>query len=141
MHGKNITTVNPYLTFPGNCREAMSFYKDALNGELEIMPFRGSPVKIPEEYKNSVLHATLRFGDGTVMASDGMPDQELTNGNSDFISIACNNEIKAQLFFSNLSSGGTVIMPFEETFWDAKFGICIDKFGKSWMVNCQLGND
>jgi PhnB protein len=62
MHDKDSTTVNPYLTFSGNCREAMTFYKEALNGELEVMTFEGAPVEIPDEFKNNVMHASLRFG-------------------------------------------------------------------------------
>jgi hypothetical protein len=35
------TTLNPYLTFAGNCCEAMTFYKDALDGQIEVLPLRG----------------------------------------------------------------------------------------------------
>ena len=51
MPEKKVITVNPYLTFPGNCREAMTFYKDALAGELDVMTFEGAPVDVPEEYE------------------------------------------------------------------------------------------
>lgn len=138
MHEKNRVTVNPYLTFAGNCREAMTFYKEALNGDLQLLPFEGSPVEVPYSYKNNIMHATLRFGDAVIMASDSMPDQEVSHGNGVHISISVNDPEKAKQFFNNLSKGGKVVMPFDKTFWDALFGMCIDKFGVSWMVNCQL---
>jgi len=33
-----------------------------------------------------------------------------------------------------LADGGTVTMPFAETFWAARFGMLVDKFGTPWMV-------
>lgn len=138
MHESDNTTLNPYLMFEGNCEEAMSFYKNAVNGELEIMPVEGSPMKVPEEFKNKVMHATLRFGDAIIMASDNMQGQEVSYGNGYAISIASSNLKDAEAYFTKLSEGGQILMPFEETFWGAKFGMFIDKFGVSWMVNCEL---
>lgn len=138
MHNQNKASVNPYLTFGGNCREAMTFYKDSLNGELEMLPFKGSPMEVAEEYQDKIMHATLRFGDAVIMASDSMPGQEIQSGNAVHISIASPNLEEAEKSFENLSKGGTVTMPFEETFWGAKFGMLTDKFGIHWMVNCEL---
>ena len=137
MHHEK-TSLNPYLTFAGNCTEAMNFYKEALDGELELLPFDGSPVEVPEDYKHKVLHATLRFGYGVLMASDGMPDQEITLGNACHLSIAAISEEDGERYFKNLSEGGQIVMPYEKTFWGAKFGMCIDKFGINWMVNVEM---
>ncbi len=138
MHESDKTTVNPYLTFAGNCREAMEFYKSGTNGELEIMPFEGAPVEVPDDYRQNIMHSTLRFGDAVIMASDSMPGQEVKHGNGNFISIAATSIEEAESLYNNLSAGGQVVMPFEETFWDAKFGMFIDKFGIGWMVNCEV---
>ena len=35
-----------------------------------------------------------------------------------------------------LADNGTVTMPFQETFWAKRFGMCTDRFGIPWMVNC-----
>jgi len=66
-------TLNPYLAFDGKCREAMTFYKEALDGKLSIQTFGESPMEVPPENKDRVMHATLTFGDAIIMASDGMP--------------------------------------------------------------------
>ena len=67
-----MSKINAYLTFNGNCREAMTFYQECLGGELSLQPIGESPLakKMPEEMKNSILHATLIRGDLIIMASD-----------------------------------------------------------------------
>ena len=75
------------------------------------------------------------------MASDSMPDQEVNQGNNIHISIASPSLEEAERFFNNLAQGGNVILPFSEQFWEAKFGMLIDKFGVNWMVNCQLDKE
>lgn len=132
------TSLNPYLTFKGNCAEAMNFYKEALGGELEIMTFENSPTPVPEGYEKKIMHATLKFGYAVLMASDGMPDHKVVEGNSVHLSIAAITEEEGEHFFKNLSANGQVIMPFQKTFWGAKFGMCIDKFGINWMINVEL---
>ncbi|MCB2219735.1 MAG: VOC family protein [Bacteroidetes bacterium] len=131
------TQLNPYLTFPGNCREALEFYKEATNGQVENMPFEGSPVDVPDHYKQHVLHSTLRFGHAVVMASDSMPGQEIVFGNGNYISIAAESLQLAERYFRKLSAGGHILMPFEKTFWGGVFGMFIDKFGVGWMVNFE----
>ncbi len=132
------TTVNPYLHFGGNCLEIMTFYKKVLRGNLEIIHFEGSPVEVPDNYKHKILHSTLTFGDAVIMASDTMPGKEVTRGNAISISVNATNIKDAVEYFKGLSESGKIIMPFEDTFWGAKFGMCIDKFGISWMVNCEI---
>ena len=57
-------------------------------GELSIQTFGESPMEVPPEHKDRVMHATLTFGDAIIMASDGMPDHEVVFGNSVNLSIA-----------------------------------------------------
>ncbi|MCB0721420.1 MAG: VOC family protein [Ignavibacteriae bacterium] len=126
----------PYLTFNGNCEEAMNFYKDALDGEIEaMMNFEGAPMEVPEDYKSKVMHSTLKAGDLTLMASDSMPGQPFTAGNNISLSLNFDNEDDQKKTFDNLSAGGNVTMPLQDTFWGAKFGMCTDKFGINWMFN------
>ena len=132
------TTLNPYLAFNGNCSEAMTFYKEALDGKLSIQTFGDSPMEVPPEHKNRVMHATLTFGNAIIMASDGMPENEVVFGNSVSLSIAALKVEDGERMFNNLSAGGTITMPWEKTFWGAIFGMCKDKFGIDWMVNVEL---
>ena len=47
------------------------------------------------------------------------------------------NPAEAERIFNELAVGGTVQMPLEKTFWAAKFGMLVDRFGIPWMINCE----
>ena len=127
--------ITPYLTFNGTCRQAMTFYKDILGGDLELMDFASSPMEVPDEAKNYIMHAILTSNGVTLMASDTMPNQAVTNGNSVSLSINCQSTDEINHLFNSLSDGGQITMPLEDTFWGARFGMLTDKFGTCWMFN------
>lgn len=127
--------ITPYLTFNGTCRQAMTFYKDTLGGDLQLMDFASSPMDVPDEAKNHIMHAILTNNGVTVMASDTMPDQTVTNGNSVSLSINCQSVEEINHLFNSLSDGGQITMPLDDTFWGARFGMLTDKFGTCWMFN------
>ena len=129
-----------YLNFNGNAEEVLEFYRSVLGGELEIMRFGGSPMAeaVPADWGNKVLHGVLRSPAGQLMASDATKDRVNNPGDNFALSLAVVAEAEADTVFAKLSAGGTVTMPLEKTFWGAKFGMCTDKYGTRWMVNCQL---
>lgn len=132
--------LNPYLSFNGNCREAMEFYKQALGAELVLNAVGDSQVKdqFPPEKQNWTMHASLsKDGQVLMMASDKMDPGELIMGNNNWLSLQCASEEEINTLFANLSAGGTVIMPVAKQFWGDMFGMCTDKFGMHWMLNCQ----
>lgn len=143
-----MTTVNVYLTYPGNCEEAFSFYKSVFGGEFlslnrfsEMPPQEGMP-PLPEEFKNKIMHVTLPIGGDTVlMGSDTgggwAPDYQ--QGNNFSISINTDSKEEADRLFGALSDGGTVTMPMAQTFWGSYFGMFVDKFGIGWMVSFGTG--
>ena len=131
------STVNPYLAFKGNCKEAMEFYKSIFGGGLELMDFSSAPMEVPAEYKSKILHSKLKFADAIIMASDTMPNNPINIGDNVSISIAAESEEIGAKYFNKLSEGGKVIMPFEDAFWGSKFGMLEDKFGVRWMVDCS----
>jgi PhnB protein len=130
--------INPYLFFPGNCKEAFEFYAKVLKGKIEAMlPHAGTPGEehVPPEWRNKIMHAYLRAGDNILMASDSPPAyQKPMQGIS--VSIQIDDPKEAERVFKELSDGATVTMPMEETFWARRFGMLTDKFGTPWMVNC-----
>jgi PhnB protein len=132
------TMVNPYLAFNGKCREAMTFYKEALGGELTMQTFGESPVEVQPEHKDRIMHATLAFGQAVIMASDGMPDHEVVCGNQVSLSLSAPTVEEGERIFLVLSAGGHVSHPWSKTFWGAMFGMFKDKFGIDWMVNVEV---
>jgi PhnB protein len=129
--------LTPYLAFNGNCREAMEFYKTVFGGELNVQTFGEAPVNASEKDKARVMHAELRAGDFLLMASDGMPNNEVKFGDSVSLSVHTKSKEETDDLFKKLSEGGQVTMPLEDTFWGAYFGMLIDKFGIHWLFNFQ----
>lgn len=133
----NMTKLNSYLTFNGNCREAMTFYKECLGGDLMLQPVEGSPMadKMPKEMRESILHSTLTTEGFIIMGSDLTPDIGLIKGNALSIVINCINEVEIRDVFKKLSAEGKINQPIETTFWGALFAAFTDKFGNNWMLN------
>jgi PhnB protein len=128
----------PYLNFPGNGTEALAFYCKALDGVIVFkQSFGDSPMggKMPDEYKDKLMHASFQCDAGSFMASDGPPGYENKPGNTVSLSLHYESTEKAEKAFNGLAEGGTVTMPLQETFWAARFGMLVDKYGFQWMVN------
>lgn len=134
-------TVNPYLTFNGNCEEAFEFYSAALSRPLASLSRFGdmpqdSGRPLSEEDKKKVLHATLPISDETIlMGSDTVGNDSPQMGTNISLSINVDARPDADRIFKALSEGGTVTMPLQDTFWGAYFGMWTDKFGIHWMIN------
>jgi PhnB protein len=133
--------ISAYLFFYGKAEEAMKFYQSAIGGELDISRMSDGPMaaEAPEEWRDKVMHSTLK-GDGfDIMASDGGPDSKPEKESNISLCVALSDEAKARDIFDKLSVGGTVTMPLEKQFWGATFGQLTDKFGFDWMINCGPG--
>lgn len=138
-----MATVNVYLTFNGNCREAFDFYKSVFGGEYpyigtfgEMPPAEGQEIK--QEDKDRIMHVTLPISQETIlMGSDSASDHaaRLVMGNNFSISINAESREEADRLFNGLSAGGKITMPLSDTFWGAYFGMFTDQFAINWMVN------
>ncbi|RAR56934.1 PhnB protein [Paraburkholderia unamae] len=131
--------IQPYLSYPGNCAEAIAFYHEALGAqELFKMHFKDAPPDperpLPPDLADKIMHATLQVGDAQLMMSDGgcMTQNDKFLGFS--ISLTAPDAATAERYFTALSKGGNVTMPFQKTFWSPGFGMLNDKFGVPWMV-------
>lgn len=144
-----MTTINPYLTFSGNCMEAFEFYKSVFGGEFPYVgKFKDMPENpaypISEEDKEKIMHISLPISEETVlMGSDSSEafGKATVPGNNFSISINSKTKEETERLFNGLSEGGQVTMPLNETFWGSYFGMFTDKFGIQWMVNCELNQN
>ena len=132
-----MTQINAYINFSGNCREAMTFYKECLGGELTLQTVGGSPIEAqcPAGMKDQIMHASLTKGALLLMGSDMAGPGGLSKGNNIALSVNCSSEEEINTFFSKLSEGGKIIDPLKLQFWGAMFGVLTDKFGIRWMFN------
>lgn len=131
--------VQPYLSFEGRCEEALTFYRNAVGAEVDmLMRFKDSPEPhppgmLPEGSDDKIMHCSFRIGESIVMASDGR-----CTGPSEFqgvsLSLSVADEAEGNRVFSALSEGGRVEMPLTKTFFSPGFGIVSDPFGVTWMV-------
>lgn len=135
--------MNPYLMFDGTCAEAFDFYKDVLGGEIEMMLRYGEMPdcgdQMPAEMRDRIAHVRLVVDGQVLMGSDCQPGKaEKQQGVS--IHVAIDDPGKAGRVFAALTEGGEVCMPLGETFWAHRFGVGFDRFGTSWMINCEKPN-
>ena len=129
--------IHSYLTFNGNCREAMSFYQECLGGELYFQTIGESPIadKMPPQMKDCILHSTLRNDAFIIMASDMVGDKGLIKGTNVSLMLNCSSEEDIQNTYQKLATDGQATHPLEHTFWGALFGGLTDKFGNQWLLN------
>ena len=132
-----MTQINAYVNFSGNCLEAMTFYKECLDGELTLQTVGGSPIEAqcPAGMKDQVLHATLTKGVLLLMGSDMEGPGGFVKGNNIALSVNCSSEEEINTFFSKLSADGKIMDPLKVQFWGAMFGVLTDKFGIRWIFN------
>ena len=131
--------VTTYLSFPGSCEEAFEFYETTLRGRLgEIFRYAGSPMadQAPAGWGDKLIHATLTIGDQVLMGSDVAPDRyEAPAGFT--LSLQLDDPMEAERLFGELARQGKIVMPLERTFWAARFGMVVDRFGIPWTINCE----
>jgi len=141
-----MTTINPYITFNGNCEAAFNFYKSVFGGEFayfgrfnQMPPQEGMP-PMPEEFGEKIMHVSLQIGNTILMGCDngGEWAPQLMVGNNIAISINTGTKEEADRIFNGLSEDGNITMPLGETFWGAYFGMFTDKFGINWMISVDL---
>jgi len=134
-----MASINAYLTFDGNCAEAMSFYRDCLGAELTLMKVGDSPAasQLPKETHDMIMHAALTKGSLSLMASDLMGHDEFRPGNTVSLMLQCSSEEEIRSTFSKLKVGGKVTTDLKVEFWGAMYGDVTDKFGLRWMFNWE----
>ena len=130
-----MTQINAYLTFNGNCREAMTFYQACLGGELTMQTVGGSPMEndLPPEARRRILHASLTKESLVLLGSDMAGPEGVVKGNTISLSLNCNSEKEIATFYSKLSSGGQIVHPLHE-FFAGIMGTLTDKFERDWLL-------
>ena len=128
--------LNPYIGFRDDAREAMAFYQSVLGGELTISTFGEFHASEDPAEQDKVMHSQLETPDGFVLMAADTPNQmEFRPQSGVSVSLSGDDEDKLRGWWDRLSEGGTVVMPFAKAPWGATFGMCVDRFGTSWMVN------
>jgi len=138
-----MSAINSYLTFNGNCREAMTFYQQCLGGELLFETMGDSPMsaRIPCAFKSLVVQATLTRGDWTIVGSDMANEKGLKKGNAVAMMLHCDSVEEARSVYRKLVCEGEATHPLDESHWGGLFGDLVDKFGNHWLIQYETSEN
>ncbi|MDK2125704.1 VOC family protein [Parachitinimonas caeni] len=131
--------VQPYLIFNGRCAEAIEFYKKAVDAQILFqMQYKDAPdqAHVPPGSGEKMMHVSFKIGESVLMAADGQEDAPAAMEGCS-LSISVETTTDADRVFQALAAGGTITMPLTKTFWSEAFGMLVDKFGISWMINVE----
>jgi PhnB protein len=137
-------SVNPYLTFNGNCEDAFNLYRSVFGGSFgyvgrfKDMPPGEDGKQVSAEQADKIMHISLPISPETaLMGSDSSPEfgQATNVGNNFSISINATSQSEADRLYNGLAQGGTQVMPMSKTFWGSYFGMLTDRYGIQWMIS------
>ncbi|MFF8844032.1 VOC family protein [Streptomyces sp. NPDC015127] len=132
--------LNPYISFSGEAKQAVEFYKDVFGGNLRINTYGDFGSEAPPGFNDKVMHSMLETDKGfTLMCADTPPGAEYKQGNNIAVSVSGENADELRGYWEKLSAGGNVTVPLEKQMWGDVFGMCTDKFGIAWMININQG--
>jgi PhnB protein len=125
--------------FKGDCEAAFKFYEQHLGGQPgAIFRYAGSPVadSVPPDWRDKIMHSSIVVGDLVLMGGDFLEGQ-YQSPQGFMLSLQMSDTADAERIYKVLSQDGTVLLPLEKTFWAARFGQVVDRFGIPWQINCE----
>jgi PhnB protein len=126
----------PYLTFNGNAREALEYYKEIFDGEiLSMQTFGEADFETPPEMNDRVMHAQFKKEALFFMVSDSFLDQTVDKGSNISLALELDNPDEIQTYYNRLKENGTVLMELQDTFWGATFAKVKDSYEITWDLN------
>lgn len=128
--------LDPYLSFDGNAREALEFYREALGGEVSSMTYGEMGDDGP--HRDKLMHGHLKTDAGlTLMAADTPPGTEHRPGENISICLSGFTADAEELrgYWERLTVGAEVTVPLAKQMWGDEYGAFTDRFGIPWMVD------
>lgn len=134
--------VTPYITFDGNCKEALDFYQDVFQSEVTLSQSYGKyvptgTVNPPKNLNTWILHAEMQICGTTFwFADDVLP---ITKGNLIRLTTTVPTAEIARRIFNKLNENGTVTLPPTEAFYTTFHAAITDKYGVCWNIVAEEG--
>ncbi|MEV7000950.1 VOC family protein [Streptomyces sp. NPDC093982] len=126
--------LNPYITFAGDARQAMEFYKDVFGGTLVLNSY-GEFGQQDTPMADKIMHGMLEAPNGFTLMGADTPTDDHRPGNNISVSLSGDDDTELRGYWEKLSDGATVTVPLDKQMWGDVFGMCTDRFGITWMVN------
>lgn len=130
--------LNAYISFNGNAREAIEFYKSIFGGEVFMDTFASFADKMPvdDADKDKIMHAYLKGDRGIeLMISDTPTGMQFQAGAQISLTLNGDDEETLREYWNKLSKEGQITLPLEAAPWGDTFGMLVDKFGINWMID------
>jgi len=128
--------LDPYFNFKENTREVMTFYQTVFGGKLEMSTFKDYNASEDPSFDDKIMHAMLEADNGiSFMAADTPKGMEHLAGANGRMALSGDDELELVGYFDKLAAGGSVLAPLEKSPWGDQFGMVMDKYGITWMVN------
>ena len=128
--------LNPYLNFSTEAREALEFYRAALDGDLTLSTFGEFGMADDPAQADLVMHGQVTTPVGLIlMASDTPPGGDQPKHGTHVNVSLSSGDTDLQPFWDRLTEGAEIVVPFELAPWGDKFGLFNDRFGIAWLVN------
>lgn len=129
------SNLNPYISFDGNAREAMEYYRSVFGGALTLNTYSDFG-RSDEPEADKIMHSRLETGGGfTLMGADTPPGMAHNPGDNVAVMLSGDDAAELRGYWEQLADSGTVTVPLEKQMWGDEFGQCIDQYGIGWMVN------
>ena len=128
--------LNPYISFADNAREAMEFYQASSAARSTLNTFgEFGQADTPRRRQDHARHARDRRRLHARWPRTPRPAWSTTPATTSRVSLSGDDGDELRGYWEKLSDGGTVTVPLEKQMWGDEFGMCVDRFGISWMVN------
>jgi len=126
----------PYLIMDGNAKEAIKFYEETLDAQIQSSQTYGDFADSTEtaNSKDLIMHACIQIGESYLMLSDTYPGYPHQTGNQVTICISTNDIEKSRHIFEGLSQDGQVELTLQDTGFSPAYGKVVDKFGVLFQV-------
>ncbi|HUZ26131.1 MAG TPA: VOC family protein [Streptosporangiaceae bacterium] len=127
--------LNPYLNFNGNARQALEFYASVFGGSLSLNTYAQYGAGDSPDAER-IMHGMLETDAGyMIMGADNTSNMEYHPMAGFSVSLSGDDADALRGYWEKLSASGTATMPLQKQVWGDEFGMCIDGFGVSWLVN------
>ncbi|ARI76629.1 VOC family protein [Halobacillus mangrovi] len=126
----------PYLTFNGNAKDALDYYKEVFGGDIMGMQtFGEADFETPPQMDDKVMHASYKKDELVFMVSDSFSPDGFKAGNNISLVLELESAEEIQTYYKRLKEKGTVLMELQDTFWGATYAKVKDKYGIIWDLN------
>lgn len=129
-------TLNPYLHFHHDARQALEFYHSVFGGTLNVSTFADFGQSDDPADADKIMHGQIDGEHGvTIMAADTPSHLEYRPAAGFAVSVSGDDDAVLRGYYDRLVDGGTVVEPLVVAPWGDAFGMLVDRFGISWVVN------